>query len=119
MGLKINMVISAKALPIASLFFLLLIGVPANAESVNGADQLLPLETRQVDIEMDPDLYVTAVENINANSGVQAHKTEDMDTLGADFLEPFLDEDGEVNLPLGLTVFDAMGATSVGFGGEF
>ncbi|NJL44892.1 MAG: hypothetical protein HC922_02335 [Leptolyngbyaceae cyanobacterium SM2_3_12] len=35
------------------------------------------------------------------------------------WLDALLDDNGEVNLPLGITVFDTMGATSVGFGSKF
>ena len=41
------------------------------------------------------------------------------DVIQSDLLDGLLDENGEFNLPLGLTVYDAMGATSVGFGTEF
>lgn len=36
-----------------------------------------------------------------------------------DLLGDLLDESGEVRLPLGLTVYDAMGTTSIGFGSSF
>lgn len=36
-----------------------------------------------------------------------------------DLLDGLLDERGELNLPLGLTVYDAMGTTSIGFGTKF
>ncbi|WP_155523728.1 hypothetical protein [Nodosilinea nodulosa] len=49
----------------------------------------------------------------NADSGNQAN------SLQIPFLDNFLDESGELKLPLGLTVYDAMGATSVGFGSKF
>ncbi|MGB5972429.1 MAG: hypothetical protein WBG38_03880 [Nodosilinea sp.] len=35
------------------------------------------------------------------------------------FLDDLIDESGELNLPLGLTVYDTMGTTSVGIGSEF
>ncbi|MGF1570154.1 MAG: hypothetical protein ACFCVD_19135 [Nodosilinea sp.] len=41
------------------------------------------------------------------------------DALQSPLLDGLVDENGDVNLPLGLTVFDAMGATSVGFGSKF
>ena len=41
------------------------------------------------------------------------------DVLQSPALDGLLDERGDVNLPLGLTVYDAMGATSVGFGTKF
>ncbi len=36
-----------------------------------------------------------------------------------DLLGDLLDESGELKLPLGLTVYDAMGTTSIGFGSRF
>ncbi len=36
-----------------------------------------------------------------------------------DLLGDLLDESGELRLPLGLTVYDAMGTTSIGFGSNF
>jgi hypothetical protein len=36
-----------------------------------------------------------------------------------DLLGDLLDESGELRLPLGLTVYDAMGTTSIGFGSSF
>ena len=41
------------------------------------------------------------------------------ESLQMPFLNDLVDESGEVNLPLGLTVYDAMGTTSVGFGSKF
>ncbi len=41
------------------------------------------------------------------------------DVIPAGLLDGLLDEDGELNLPLGLTVYDAMGTTSVGIGTDF
>ncbi|MGB3200763.1 MAG: hypothetical protein WBA99_07665 [Nodosilinea sp.] len=43
----------------------------------------------------------------------------DGDTLQIPFLDALLDESGELNLPLGLIVYDTMGTTSVGFGSKF
>lgn len=45
--------------------------------------------------------------------------TSDGDSLKIPFLDALLDESGNLNLPLGLTVYDAMGTTSVGFGSKF
>ncbi|MBE9158439.1 hypothetical protein IQ265_16600 [Nodosilinea sp. LEGE 06152] len=41
------------------------------------------------------------------------------ESLQMPFLNDLVDESGELNLPLGLTVYDAMGTTSVGFGSKF
>jgi hypothetical protein len=40
-------------------------------------------------------------------------------SLDIPLLNGLLDESGELQLPLGLTVYDAMGTTSVGFGTSF
>ncbi len=45
--------------------------------------------------------------------------TDLAESLNIPILNDLLDEDGELNLPLGLTVYDAMGTTSVGFGSTF
>ncbi|MBW4461290.1 MAG: hypothetical protein KME47_13780 [Nodosilinea sp. WJT8-NPBG4] len=49
------------------------------------------------------------------NSGI----TDLAESLNLPILNDLVDESGEVNLPLGLTVYDAMGTTSVGFGSKF
>jgi hypothetical protein len=41
------------------------------------------------------------------------------DLIPDDLFDGLVDENGEVNLPLGITVYDAMGTTSVGFGTQF
>lgn len=43
----------------------------------------------------------------------------DLESLDIPLLDDLLDESGELQLPLGLTVYDAMGTTSVGFGTSF
>ncbi|MBD2231624.1 hypothetical protein [Phormidium tenue] len=45
--------------------------------------------------------------------------TDLAESLNLPILNDLVDESGEVNLPLGLTVYDAMGTTSVGFGSKF
>jgi hypothetical protein len=35
------------------------------------------------------------------------------------FINDFLDDNGDFNLPLGITVYDTMGDTSIGFGTQF
>lgn len=45
--------------------------------------------------------------------------TDSLESLNIPLLNDLLDESGEINLPLGLTVYDAMGTTSVGFGSTF
>jgi hypothetical protein len=45
--------------------------------------------------------------------------TDLSESLNLPILNDLVDESGELNLPLGLTVYDAMGTTSVGFGSKF
>lgn len=45
--------------------------------------------------------------------------TDLAESLNLPILNSLVDESGEVTLPLGLTVYDAMGTTSVGFGSRF
>ncbi len=40
-------------------------------------------------------------------------------SLNIPLLNELIDDSGEVRLPMGLTFFDAMGTTSVGFGSKF
>jgi predicted nucleic acid-binding protein len=40
-------------------------------------------------------------------------------SLNIPLLNELIDESGEIRLPMGLTVYDAMGTTSVGFGSKF
>jgi hypothetical protein len=42
-----------------------------------------------------------------------------LESLNIPLLNDLLDESGELRMPLGLTVYDAMGTTSVGFGTTF
>jgi hypothetical protein len=67
---------------------------------------------------MDPGLFKSAAYRINGFQDSQ-EASEDSGILDMGFLEGLVDENGDVDLPLGITIFDAMGATSVGFGGEF
>lgn len=83
------------------------------------ANNLLPLETRSVGIEPDAGIFQSVTNDINNNNRSASENSENTDVLGAGFLEDLVDEDGNVELPLGITVFEAMGTTSVGFGGDF
>ena len=60
-------------------------------------------------------------EQINRQLG--AEEEDNLTTIDSiipdGFLDGLVDENGEVNLPLGLTVYDAMGTTSIGFGSKF
>lgn len=108
--------------PISFVVVSLLAGVALAQEAVGSetlADSLLPLETRSVNIQADPGLFKSVANDINASYQITSESSDATELLGAGFLEGLVDENGEVNLPMGITVFDAMGATSVGFGGSF
>jgi ABC-type transport system substrate-binding protein len=102
-----------------SLLAMLFLGLPAEADTTEGSSQLLPLESRSLSIEVDPNRFDSAANEINAFDPEQSGAADLADILNAGFLEGLVDEDGDVNLPLGLTIFDAMGTTSVGFGEDF
>jgi len=84
------------------------------------ANSLLPLETRSLSVQTNPELFNSVANDINTfNDPTASEDSELADLLGAGFLEGLVDEEGNVELPLGITVFDAMGTTSIGFGGNF
>lgn len=110
------------AIAVATLTVAMFTGAAYANESVTEAgvaDSLLPLETADMEVQADADLFQSVADDINETDSEAAETTDLADVLGAGFLEGLVDEDGEVNLPLGITVFDAMGTTSVGFGGSF
>lgn len=111
----------AKFFSIASVFGAVGLALPVQANSINYevSANLLPLESRSMDIEIDPDLLREAATDINDSENASQTSPDFSDALGIDFLDDLVDEDGDVNLPLGITVFDAMGTTSVGFGSDF
>jgi hypothetical protein len=83
------------------------------------ANNLLPLETRSIGIEANPNLFKSVADEFVVNGPDASGNFAGRDVLGAGFLEGLVDENGDVDLPLGITVFDAMGTTSIGFGGDF
>ena len=82
------------------------------------ANNLLPLEVRSADMPVNNTLLESVADRIN-NPEATSESSTATDVLGAGLVDDFVDENGDVNLPLGLTVFDAMGTTSIGFGGNF
>jgi len=104
------------AFSVASIIF---VSAPVRADADETARYLLPLESRDLSVQADPDRFKSAAETIN-NSGLSEADLEGAsDDLDLGFLEEYIDEEGNVNLPLGITVFEAMGTTSVGFGSDF
>ena len=106
-------------LPSISLLSALVLGFPAHANSSSNAGQLLPLESRSVAVEVDPSLHEAAANEINEFDPSQSESSGLTDVLDAGLFEGLIDENGEMDLPMGITVFDSMGAASVGFGGDF
>lgn len=68
-----------------------------------------------------PEMLNAVASNINhPNQGSDEDDTPDIgDLIDLSFVEQFIDEDGNVDLPLGITVYEAMGQTSIGFGTDF
>lgn len=114
----------------------------APAQSTGTAADLMPLDPQGVSVDTIPDqlkavggvsvsvkpeatyspeMLQTIANNINqANRSTDEPDTPDIgDLVDLSFFEQFIDEDGNVDLPLGITVYEAMGQTSIGFGGEF
>jgi hypothetical protein len=116
---------------------------PAQAQATGTAADLLPLDAQSVTIETvpdqlkalktstqasikpeatySPDLLRTVAHNVNHDSRQDEEPdTPDIgDLIDLSFVEQFIDENGNVDLPLGLTVYEAMGQTSIGFGADF
>ena len=115
----------------------------AQAQSTGTAADLLPLDDSHV-VSMDtlpdqlkavgqvsmnvkpeatysPEMLNAVASNINhAHQRRPADDTPNIgDLVDLSFVEQFIDEDGNVDLPLGITVYEAMGQTSIGFGREF
>lgn len=96
----------------------------ADASPLSQAAALYPLETREMEIEPDETRPDQVASQINRSLRGDAETEPDiLDALGSPELEAliddFVDENGDVNLPLGLTVYDTMGDPSIGFGGRF
>ncbi|MEM1309811.1 MAG: hypothetical protein AAGF98_10055 [Cyanobacteria bacterium P01_H01_bin.153] len=133
----------AAMLTVGSTASIALLGVDAQAQSTGTAADLLPLDPQGVSIDTvpnqlkavsgvsvtvkpevtySPEMLQAVASNINqANqSSDNDDDTPDIgDLVDLSFIEQFIDEDGNVDLPLGLTVYEAMGQTSIGFGTEF
>ena len=114
----------------------------AQAQSTGTAADLLPLDSHAVAMDTlpdqlkaigpvsanvkpeatyNPEMLNAVASNINqANQSSDEDDTPDIgDLVDLSFVEQFVDEDGNVDLPLGITVYEAMGQTSIGFGTEF
>lgn len=117
-------------------------GVAAEAQPTGSAADLLPLDSQGISVETlpnqlkvigkvsasikpettySPDLLQTVAHNINHDSrqSKEPDRPDIGDVIDLSFVEQFIDENGNVDLPLGITVYEAMGQTSIGFGGDF
>jgi len=130
-------------LTVGSTVSLSVLSVPAHADSTGTAADLLPLDSQGITVETvpdqlkalktstsssikpeatySPDMLRTVANNVNDTSRQdEKEDTPDIgDLIDLSFVEQFLDENGNVDLPMGITVYEAMGQTSIGFGADF
>ncbi|MBE7382622.1 MAG: hypothetical protein F6J95_014565 [Leptolyngbya sp. SIO1E4] len=93
---------------------------PAYAEPTGSSTHLLPLDARNVTVEVDAGRLESTAEEINTSTQQQGRNSADIsDVIDSELLDQFVDENGDVDLPLGLTVFSTMGDPSIGIGGDF
>jgi hypothetical protein len=131
-------------LTVGSTVSLSVISLPAQAQTTGTAADLLPLDAQAVTVDTVPDslknvappvstslrpevtyrpaLLQTVAHQINHGPRPSEERvdTPDIgDLIDLSFVEQFIDDNGNVDLPLGITVYEAMGTTSIGFGGDF
>jgi len=129
-------------LTVGSTVSLSAMSLSAHAQTTGTAADLLPLNPHGVSVDTapnqlkaaggvsvtlkpeatySPDMLQAVASNINqSNQSTAADDTPDIgDLVDLSFVEQFIDEDGNLDLPLGITVYEAMGQTSIGFGAEF
>jgi hypothetical protein len=128
---------------IGSTVSLSMMTLPAQAQSTGTAADLLPLNAQEIPVDTVPDQLKALQTDVsttiapeatyspdllravasNINSPPQQDELEDVPDIGdfidLSFVEQFIDENGNVDLPLGITIYEAMGQTSIGFGGDF
>jgi hypothetical protein len=128
---------------VGSTMSLVALSLPAAAEPAGTAADLFPLNEQGMaadaswsqgkrvranvsasvrpEADFRPAMLRAVAHTINTASGED--ETEDpvdiSDFVDLSFLEQFVDEEGNIDLPLGITVYEAMGTTSIGFGGDF
>ncbi|TVP64134.1 MAG: hypothetical protein EA342_17000 [Leptolyngbya sp. LCM1.Bin17] len=96
----------------------------AIASSPPAPDQELPIAEVTSRDRLSPESLNRVGEAMNRQLNAPGDTTPTItDALQSSFLDDLLDglldEQGELNLPMGLTVYDAMGTTSIGVGTEF
>lgn len=99
---------------------LVLSPVAARAETSTTADHLQPLELRAISHEADNAALDTVAYEINESvASTDSDLVTISDVVQIPFIEDMLDDNGNLNLPMGLTVYTTMGDPSVGFGSNF
>ncbi|HEY9761821.1 MAG TPA: hypothetical protein V6D07_04810 [Trichocoleus sp.] len=88
--------------------------------STEGAYGLLPLESRVISADYESNPLDTVANQINQVVAPSTEEQESItDVVKLPLLDQILDENGKVNLPMGLTVFTTLGDPSIGFGSNF
>jgi hypothetical protein len=84
-------------------------------------DALLPEALRTVTPEQDVAALESLALKINqlVTSPAQPAQESITDALNVPFVDELLDENGALDLPMGITVFNTMGDFSIGFGSDF
>ncbi|MGD1862589.1 MAG: hypothetical protein ACFB0E_21785 [Leptolyngbyaceae cyanobacterium] len=137
-----NVCQKVAVLTVGSTASVALLSIDAQAQSTGTAADLLPLDSQgtsndsiaslqlkavsdvsvtvRPEATYSPEMLQTVASNINQTNQPDDDETSDIsDLVDLSFIEQFIDEDGNVDLPLGITVYEAMGTTSIGFGAEF
>lgn len=84
------------------------------------AARLMPLEERELGESRDTSDFSGVATRINDNLGESdSQPAEVLDPQDLPIVQGLLDDEGNVNLPLGVRVYDTMGDPSVGFGSDF
>ncbi len=94
--------------------------LPTTEATVADSNHLLPLASPSLSVDVDLTRFQSVEDSINAPEGASASPSNDVtDLFPIGLLGDLVDENGEVQLPFGLTIFSTMGDTSLGFGGDF
>jgi len=96
--------------------------IPAHADSLQPTPRQAP--SMQEVVVLGPARSVT-FERLTQDIEQEIHAPAEDNITTIDeafqssFIDDFLDDNGDFSLPLGLTVYDTMGDTSIGFGTQF
>lgn len=94
---------------------------PTSGETTRMETSILPsMEEVVVTDQQDPNNLAQISNRINRRVNPPDPDTFKIsDIIQTPILDGLLDENGQVNLPLGIRVYDTMGDLSVGFGSDF